>query len=282
MKIGKINKLVVEGKGEDGYTLRDPESEQTAFLPNRNVDKNLKTNDLVKVFVYLDTSTQRPLANTNFPLALVDEFARLEVIEAPEFGAFLDWGIEKDLLVPGNEQKRKLRVGERALVRVCMEEGTNRIYGTTKFGKHLQNAVFDVHEKSKVDIVPVEESELGFRCIVNKKYLGLIYHSEIFERIDLGKRYRAYVKKIRTDGLLDLALQPQGARNLFESKDRVLEIIKKNSGRVSVTDKSSPEDIYDMFGMSKKSFKAAVGMLYKDRQIVIQKDGIELVNNDSE
>ena len=276
LEIGKINSLIVGSKGNDGYSLNDRESGAVAFLPLNAAPRTLKTGEEVKVFVYLDTNTKTVLATSTLPKAQVGEYACLKVIEAPEFGAFLDWGLEKDLLVPGNEQKIKLRVGDWALVRICLEEGTNRVFGTTKLGKYLETTNSDIVENGKVTIVPVQESDLGLRCIVNKKYIGMLYHSEIFEKVEFDKSYRGYVKKIRTDGLVDLALQPQGARNLFESKDRVLAIIKRNAGKISITDKSNPEDIYDMFGMSKKTFKAAVGMLYKDRKIVINKDGIEL------
>lgn len=276
LQIGKENKLIVNSKGSDGYSLKPHESDEPIFLPLRHAKKEHKKGDELDVFVYIDTNTERLLASEDIPKAQVGEYACLQVVEAPEFGAFLDWGLEKDLLVPGNEQKIKLRVGEWALVKVCLEEGTNRIYGTTKLGKHLMATEFDIEEKSKVEIVPVEESDLGYRSIINKKYIGMLYKSEVFEKIHLDKRYRGYVKKIRQDGLVDLALQPQGARNLFESKDKVLLIIKKEGGKVSITDKSSPEDIYEMFSMSKKTFKAAVGMLYKDRAILINKDSIEL------
>ncbi|MBC75995.1 MAG: hypothetical protein CME64_08255 [Halobacteriovoraceae bacterium] len=276
LQIGKVNKLIVNSKGTDGYSLRPEASEEQVFLPLRHAPKELKIGEKLEVFVYLDTNTERLLASGAIPKAQVGEYACLQVVEAPEFGAFLDWGMEKDLLVPGNEQKVKLRVDDWALVKICLEEGTNRIYGTTKLGKHLEATDFDIEENSKVDIVPVQHSDLGYRTIINKKYLGMLYKSEVFQQIELDKRYRGYVKKIRQDGLVDVALQPQGARNLFESKDKVLLEIKKHGGKIPLTDKSSPEDIYEMFAMSKKTFKAAVGMLYKDRKIVINKDSIEL------
>lgn len=276
LNIGKVNKMVVDSKGSDGYSLVEPASGEAAFLPLHQAPRELRTKQEIKVFIYVDTNTERVLASPKIPKAQVGEYACLEVVEAPEFGAFVNWGMDKDLLVPGNEQKIKLKVGDYALVRICMEEGTKRIFGTTKLGKYIEDSVFDIEENSKVDVVPVEESDLGFRSIINGKYIGMLYHSEVFEEVHLDKRYRGYVKKIRTDGLVDLALQPQGARNLFESKDKVLGIIKKNGGKIELTDKSAPQAIYEMFGMSKKTFKAAVGMLYKDRRIVINKDSIEL------
>ncbi len=278
LQIGKVNKMVIISKGREGYSLEEAQSGEVAFLPLAIAPRDLKIRDEIQAFVYPDTNTKRLLASPTLPKAQVGEFAQLRVIETQEFGAFLDWGMDKDLLVPGNEQKIKLREGDYALVRVCLEEGTNRVFGTTKFGKYLLDAQFDIDEKSKVDIIPAEEGEIGYRCIINRKYLGMIYHSEIFEPIELGKKYRGFVKKLRNDGLVDVAMQRQGVGNLFDSKDRVLAIIKSRGGKVSLTDKSSPEDISELFGMSKKSFKAAVGMLYKERKVVINKDGIEVVN----
>ncbi|MEX0798413.1 MAG: S1-like domain-containing RNA-binding protein [Bacteriovoracaceae bacterium] len=281
IEIGKINKLIVEGAGSEGFTLRDADSDAQVFMPRALLSPtfgagSLKTNEEIEAFVYLDSNNQRMLASPQAPVAVVGEFAHLRVVEVQEFGAFLDWGIAKDLLVPGNEQKIKLRAGDWALVRICLEQGTNRVYGTTKLGKHIEGSQFDVEENDKVNLVPVEETELGYRCIINKKFIGMIYHNEIFSPVKIGKTYPAFVKKVREDGLVDAAMQVQGVRNLFESKTKVLEIIKENGGKVSLTDKSPPEQIQALFGMSKKSFKSAVGMLYKERLISIKKDGIEL------
>lgn len=279
LQLGKVNKMVVNAKGREGYSLGHPETDEVAFLPQAIAPRELKIRDELKVFVYKDANSHRVLASPNLPKAEVGEFAWLRVVEAPEFGAFLDWGTDKDLLVPGNEQKIKLHVGDYALVRVCLEEGTDRVFGTTKFGKYLQSMDIELQEKDKVTIVPVEESDLGFRCILNRKYIGMIYQNEIFEHVEIGRPYRAFVKNVRPDGLIDVALQRQGVGNLFDSKDRILAIIKSRGGEIGLNDKSSPEDIYDMFGVSKKTFKAAVGMLYKERKILIKKDGIELVKS---
>lgn len=281
IEIGKVNTLTIESKGGEGYSLKSSDSDEQVFMPHtflNGASGAYKIRDQIKAFVYPDSNNQRMLASPEIPYAVAGEYAFLRVVETQEFGAFLDWGISKDLLVPGNEQKIKLRAGDWALVRVCLEEGTNRLFGTTKLGKYIENSHFDIMEEDKVEIVPVEETDLGWRSIINKKFIGMIYHSEIFSPVREGKSYTGFVKKIRIDGLVDAALQVQGVRNLFESKDKVLDILSRNGGKVDLTDKSPPEQIKAMFGMSKKTFKSAVGMLYKARKITINPDGIEVVN----
>ena len=277
IEIGKMNTLTVESRGGEGFLLTQPESGDRAFMPNSLAGDNIKINDEIDVFVYLDSSSKRTLATSHVPYAFVGEYAYMEVIEVQPFGAFLDWGISKDLLVPGNEQKEKLRLGQKYLVRVDLEEGADRVFGSTKLGKYLDDTDFDIHENDKVEIQPVEDTELGYRCIVNRKYVGMFYHSETFTHVKLGKVYDGYVKKLRDDGLVDVSFQVQGVGNLYQSKDKVMEVLNRNKGSVGITDKSSPEQIRGLFGMSKKTFKSAVGMLYKDRKIVINKNGIEVV-----
>lgn len=216
------------------------------------------------------------IATSQIPYACVGEYAFLRVLDVEDFGAFFDWGIEKDLLVPGNEQKIKVRKHEQHLVRVCLEEETNRVYGTTKLGKYIESSEFDFAETDQVGLVPVQKTDLGYKIIINKKFIGMIYDNEIFTNIELGKAYEGVVKKIREDGLVDVALQVQGIKNLDEAKVKILEFLKESGGKSPLNDKSSPEQIKSTLAMSKKTFKSAIGMLYKDRKIQINKDGIVL------
>ncbi|MCO4754518.1 MAG: hypothetical protein KC478_08540 [Bacteriovoracaceae bacterium] len=277
IEIGKMNTLTVESKGGEGFLLTQEESGEHCFMPHSLAGENIKTNEQVDVFVYLDSNSKRLLATSEIPHAFVGEYGYMEVIDVQPFGAFLDWGINKDLLVPGNEQKEKLRLGEKYLVRVDLEEGAERVFGSTKLGKYIDDTEFDILENDKVELQPVEDTELGYRCIINRKYIGMIYHNETFTHVKLGKFYEGYVKKLREDGLIDASFQVQGVGNLFQSKDKVMEVLNRNKGSVGITDKSSPEAIRGLFGMSKKTFKSAVGMLYKDRKITINKNGIEVV-----
>ena len=261
------------------FLLKEINTENEVFMPHRLIFDEVKVNSEVSAFVYVDTNEKNLVATTEIPYAEVGEYAYLRCVQALDFGAFVDWGLEKDLLVPGNEQKEKFQPNQYYIVRICLEEGVNRIYGTTKLGKHLENTIFDVDETDRVQIVPVEKTNLGYRCIVNKKYIGMIYHNEIFKNIETEREYSGVVKKIREDGLLDLAMQVQGIQNLFEAKDKIMAILQKHEGRIETTDKSSPEEIRRVFGMSKKTFKNALGMLYKERKVLITKTEISLNSN---
>lgn len=276
IEIGKVNKLTVIRAENNSYLLRDLESGEQVYMPQNLATIHFNENDEVDTFVYMDTQDQM-VGTNHIPYAVVGEFGHLTVKEVHEFGAFFHWGTRKDLLVPGNEQKTKVAEGEDHIVRVCLEEGTNRVYGTTKLGKYIENAEFDIKDGDKVKAVPVEKSELGYRCIVNKKFIGMIYHNEIFEEVYMGQNYEAIVKKIREDGLVDLSMQKLGIRNVVESKDVILDYLKHHNGVSHLHDKSSPDDIKAALAMSKKTFKGAIGMLYKEKKIIIKKDGIELV-----
>lgn len=274
IKIGEINTLPISRETSSGYYLGDFGE---VFLPPSMAEMKLSIGDELDVFVYVDTKDQL-IATTKIPIAQVGEYAVLQVIEVKEFGAFFDLGIEKHLLVPANEQKIKVKLHERHLVRICLEEGADRIFGTTKLGKYVESADFDIDEGDQVSIVPVEKTDLGFRIIINKKFLGLIYHNEIFTEINLSETYNGFVKKIRVDGFVDVALQIQGIKNLDASKRTILAHLFKQNGKSTLNDKSSPEEIKRLLGMSKKTFKSSLGMLYKDRMVKIHDDGIELLH----
>jgi predicted RNA-binding protein (virulence factor B family) len=278
LEIGKINKLTVARETSSGYYLKDGDEFGEVFLPPKMALENISVGDEIEVFLYIDTKDM-VVATCKHPVAVVGEYALLNCIEEQDFGAFFSWGIEKDLLVPGNEQKISIRKGDEAVVRICLEEGTDRVFGTTKFGQFLDHVEFDIKENEKVKLIPVDESDLGIRVIVNKKYLGIIYHSEVFSTVKIGVEIDGYVKKLREDGLVDAALQIQGIKNLDKSKIKIMEFLIKKGGISHLHDKSSPEEISDLLGMSKKTFKSAIGMLYRDKKIIISKDGIAIVKN---
>jgi predicted RNA-binding protein (virulence factor B family) len=211
----------------------------------------------------------------------VEEFGLLRVVDTQNFGAFLDWGLEKDLFVPAKKQKTPMRINQWHLVRVCYDADSGKIFGTTKYNSFLDTLIYYFQEGDKVEVVPAEEHELGFRCILNRNFIGMIYHNEIFTDIELGETYEGYVKKIREDGLVDVALQVQGFKNLNESQIKILKVLEENGGVSDLHDKSSPDDIRQAFGMSKKTFKSAIGMLYKARKILISKTGIQLVKREN-
>lgn len=280
IKIGEINSLYVNRETDSGYYLREPNRFDEVFLPPSMAKENLKINDMVDVFVYVDNKDQL-IATTSTPHAVVGEYALMEAIDVQEFGAFFDWGIEKDLLVPGNEQKHDVKEGLDYLVRVALEEGTDRVFGTTKLGRFIEASEFDIVEGDKVKMMIAEETELGYRVVINKKFIGMIYFSEIFNPVKIGHEVDGHVKKIREDGLVDAALQIQGIKNLDQSKPKILKYLYANKGKCHLHDKSDPDEIRDLLGMSKKTFKNAIGMLYKDKRILIKKDGIELVRKNN-
>lgn len=275
LEIGKMNRLYVYNENKKNYILRVPNYDVDVELPKSEATELVNQGDILEVFVYVDNN-DKEVASLTRPVALLDEFAVVKVVESHQFGAFVDWGLSKDLLVPDTEQKERMGNNRYYIVRVCLDERTNKLYGTTKIGKYIPESQFDIAEGDKIEIIPASYEELGYRSLINRKFIGMIYHNEIFQKIEIGTPISGVVKKIRNDGLVDAALQVQGFKNIEDSQKVVLEFLRANGGKTSLHDKSSPEEIREKLGMSKKTFKNAIGMLYKERRIVIHKDGIEL------
>ncbi len=278
IELGKMNLLKVISENSSGYYLGTSDSTEEVFLPPAMAKTKYQVDSELTVFVYVD-GNGKLLATEKTPHAIVGEYALMRAVDTPHFGAFVDWGIEKDLLVPDDEQKVEIRMGEFHVIRVCLDEVTERVFGSTKLGKFIQASQFDMEVGAKVSITPVQKEELGYRAIISKKFLGMIYHNEIFSQVVIGEPLEGVVKKLRNDGLIDAALQVQGVQNLFDSKDKILDMLSKCGGKSDLHDKSKPEEIREALGISKQSFKNALGMLYRDRKILIKKDGIELVED---
>jgi predicted RNA-binding protein (virulence factor B family) len=287
IEIGKMNRMVVSRETKSGYYLIstevDPDDyydEGEVFMPPSMGPYKVKMGQEINVFVYKDTQGKL-IATSDTPFAVVGEFANMRAISVEDFGAFFDWGIDKDLLVPGNEQKVRVRKYDRYIVRVCLEEETGRVFGTTKLGKYIENSQFDFSKNDKVNISPAIETDLGYKVIINKRFIGMIYFNEIFQEVKINAEYVGIVKKIRTDGLVDVSLQAQGVQNLKDAKDIVLDYLQKSGGFSDLNDKSSPEEIQKALSMSKNTFKSAIGMLFKDNKIEIlrgPKRGIKLLS----
>lgn len=278
IEIGFMNELIVQRKDNEGYYLQDNLSDDEAFMPQANCEESLDINQRVEVFVYLDNDNKM-IASLKMPLAFVGEFGVMSAVESIQVGAFFDWGISKNLFVPDTEQRQNIYPGDIEIIRVCLDERTEKVYGTTKIGKYIKSTEFNKYglkEGDKVTITPVRKEELGYRCLINKNFIGMIYHNEIFKKITVGIPLNGVVKKLRDDGLVDAALQVQGFQNLINSKDKILAYLKENGGKSHLHDKSSPQDIRDILGMSKQTFKNTIGMLYRERKIVITKTGIYL------
>lgn len=274
IELGKINSLKVVRVAEQGFYL-EALDENSVLLPNAYIKNDMQIDSVVDVFVYTD-SEDRLVSTTLKPYAMKDEFAYLEIVDSAKFGAFADIGLAKDLLVPKNRQSSSFSVGGRKVIRVVEDERTNRLIGTEKFSQYLSKEIKDLKEKDEVDILLYSKTPLGFKVIVNNLYDGLIYHSEIFQKANIGDTKRAYIKNIREDGKIDLSLQKVGQKKSSENFEKVLDILKENGGELDFTYKSDAEDIKNTFSMSKKAFKASLTKLLADEKILLTEKSIKI------
>ncbi len=277
--LGQKNLLKAAWKVDFGMYLEGDE-EGKILLPNRYVPEGLEVGDEVEVFVYLDNEERR-VATTLEPKAMVGDFAYLEVAWVNEFGAFLDWGLMKDLFCPFREQKKRMEEGRSYIVHVHLDEESYRIMASAKVEKWLENDKLKEEKLlsvgDKVSALIWQKTDLGFKAIIDNKYGALLYDSQVFKDIHTGDRVDAYVTKIRPDGKIDIALQPSGRLHTEDFAEQLLRYLQYRGGRCRLGDKSSAEDIKEQFGVSKKTYKRAIGDLYKRRLIAINDDGIELV-----
>ncbi len=274
MKIGEYNNLKVLRFTSVGIFLGDQDGNDI-LLPNKYVPERISIDDEIKVFVYKD-SEDRPIATTLEPLITVNHFASLKVKEVSTVGAFMEWGLEKDLLVPYSEQKSEMEDGYWYMVYLAYDEKTDRLVASTKVNQFFSNNTQELSIGQEVDLLIGEKSDLGFQAVINQRYGGLIYHNEIFKTVKLGQQMKGWIKQIREDGKVDLSLQPLGYSGIEPNAQQLLELIREKGGFLSLTDKSEPEEIYLLCQMSKKNFKKAIGSLYKQRLVSLEKDGIKL------
>lgn len=274
IQIGEYNTLTILREKEPGLFLSDEEDNEV-LLPNRYVPKEFKIWDKLKVFVYLDNE-ERLVAVTDKPYIKRGDFAVLRCSQVSEYGAFLDWGMVKELFCPFKEQSFKMKNGGWYLVYCYVDEKTDRLIASSKTNKFLSNKELTVEQFEEVDIIVSHPSEIGMNVIVNKKHSGLIFNDSIFQDLSVGDKLKGIVKKIRKDNKLDIALGQVGYRNIEPNTEVIMQELEDNSGFIDLTDKSSPEEIKEVFQMSKKSFKKAIGSLYKQKLITIKEDGIHL------
>ena len=273
-ELGKINSLLINRFTANGAYLALHEGGEL-LLPKSYLTGEEKEGEELEVFVYTD-SEDRPVAVTNRPVALLDEFAVMETKEVTGIGAFMDWGLQKDLFVPKAEMGRSMEVGEKYLVRVCRDYRTDRLIGVTKYEDFLLEDTQGFEPGQSVEALVFEESELGYKVLIENNFEGLLYKNETFKNIELGDKVKAFIKKRREDGKLDLQLTPLGRDKYEEGAEKVLEVLKVRKF-LPLHDKSSPESIKELLGMSKKHFKQSIGQLYKAKKITITDAGIELV-----
>lgn len=272
MEIGKYNKLKVIKAVDFGVYL-DGGNNIEILLPRRYVPHHLSAGDDIEVFIYHDNEG-RLIATTDKPAGVVGEFVFMKVRDTSAVGAFLDWGIMKDLLVPFHEQKTGMKKGESYLVYIYSDFITKRIVASSRIDKFLDNIPPAYQKNEEVDILVAEKTELGYKVIINNLYWGLLYHNEIFGRISIGEKCKGYIKEIRADDKIDVSLYPLGYEKVDPVSKKIMEVLDENNGYLPVNDKSDAVEIYSLFSCSKKSFKKAIGSLYKQRCIVIENDGI--------
>ncbi|MCI6213943.1 CvfB family protein [Bacteroides heparinolyticus] len=276
IELGKFNKLEVVKEVEFGMYL-DGGEEGEILLPLRYVPEECKVGDKLNVFIYLDNE-ERLVATTLTPLVQVGQFACLEVAWVNQYGAFLDWGLMKDLFVPFREQKLKMQVGRKYVVHAHLDDESYRIVASAKVERYLSKERAAYQPGEEVEILIWQKTDLGFKAIIEHQYGGLLYESEIFRPLQAGMTLKAYVKQVREDGKIDLMLQKPGAGKVEDFAVTLLEYIREQGGTTSLNDKSSAEDIYAVFGVSKKTFKKAVGDLYKKQLVILEDNKIRIRN----
>ena len=274
--IGEYSELTILRETSVGLFLGDDEGEDV-LLPNKYCPEKFDIGDKLRVFVYLDYE-ERKVATNLTPKINLHEFALLEVTAVANVGAFLDWGMEKNLMVPFKEQRQKMEVGRWYIVYLDIDEQTNRLYASNRIEKRLQNKELTVAEGDEVEVLVFQKTDIGFSVIVNNAHKGLLFKNEVFTELRVGDKVTGYVKKIREENKIDIALQPSGYTNFIEgTSEDVYRTLVDNRGFLAVTDKSAPAMVYEKFGISKKAFKKAVGDLYKQRKITIEEGGIRVV-----
>ena len=279
IKLGDYNTLKIVKSVDFGLYL-DGGEEGEILLPQRYVTNDMKIGNEVTVFIYLDQE-ERPVATTETPYAKVGEFVSLEVAWVNQFGAFLNWGLMKDIFCPFREQKKRMEQGQRHIVYIKVDEDSYRLMATAKVEKYLTTPIITdlplLQHGAEVDILVWQKTDLGFKVIVNNKFQGLIFENQIFQPLHSGLKLKAYVDHVRQDGKIDIVLQPTGRQQTLDFAETLLRYLYENDGYCNLGDKSPAELIYDRFQVSKKSYKKAVGDLYKRRLITIEPDGIRLV-----
>lgn len=275
IEIGVYHTLTILRDTEPGLFLGDQEGNEV-LLPNRYVPKTFEIDDTIEVFVYLDNE-ERPVATTDKPYITKGDFALLRCNQVTKYGAFLDWGLVKQLFCPFKEQVFKMKEGNWYLVYCYEDEETNRLVASSRTNKFLDNSELTVSKFEEVDLIISHPSDKGMNVIVNKKHLGLVYSDDIFKELSIGDRVKGIVKKVRHDNKLDISLGQIGYKSIEPNAEAVLKELKASGGYLSLNDKSTPEEIKDILQMSKKNFKKAIGSLYKQRLIDIKPDGIYLV-----
>jgi predicted RNA-binding protein (virulence factor B family) len=274
IKVGEYNTLRVARAFDFGMYLG--EDKDVVLLPKRFIPHGVEVGDMLKVFVYHD-SENRLIATTQHPIGIVGDIVNLKVVSVTNQGAFMDWGLMKDLFVPKSKQLMGMRVGGNYLVKIYLDEQTGRVAATEKIEPFLSNETLTVKEQEPVDLLVYRRTDIGYTVIINNQHTGVLHFNDIFQEIQVGDSLKGFIKNIREENKIDVAIGKMGYQRVEDEAGKVLRLLQENNGYLPYNDKSSPEDIYSFFGMSKKTFKMTTGNLYKSRKIIFTQTGIKLV-----
>ena len=272
VKIGEYNVMKVIKERSMGVFLED--GKEGILLPKRFVPQGTKTGDELKVFLYHD-SEDRPIATTQKPIGVLGDIVKLKVVSVTNQGAFLDWGLMKDLFIPKSKMKNFMIPNGEYLVKIVMDEKTGRVAATEKLEPFLSNDNLTVKEKDLVDLIVYRKTDIGYEVIINNLHTGVLHNNEIYRNIQVGDRFEGFIKHIRPDNKIDVVAGKPGYTRVEDESGKILRLLKESNGYLPYYDKSSPEEIYDVFGMSKKTFKMVTGRLYKERKLIFTDTGIK-------
>jgi uncharacterized protein len=276
INVGKTNLLTITRETTSGWYLSDDDNNEV-LLPISSKKGKMTVGEKIMIFAYKD-SENRIIATTQMPYAEIYSFAFLRVTSITEVGAFLDWGIEKDLFMPFKEQAPNMEEGNMYVVYICLDEETDRIIASAKIDNFISNERLQVEVGDEVELMVFSESPLGYSCIIDQMHRGLIYRNDIYQEIHVGEELTGYVKNIRQDNLIDLSLQKPGFKNVLSATDTILEYLRHHNGVMKLHDKSTPEEIVKELSMSKATFKKSIGVLYRHRKVLIKPDGVHLTD----
>jgi len=286
--LGEINTLLIKRDTDHGFFLvpsrtKEEICEQSdteayeVLLPNAYITDDMQLDDEIEVFIYTD-SEDRLVATTDYPKALINEFAFVKVVDVAPFGAFVDIGLPKHLLVPNNKQKNKFHVGDKRIIRVMKDEQTNRLIGIEKITSFLSSDTKHFKKNQEVKVLVISKTPLGFKVIVDNNYEGMLYTNEVFCKLFTGDTKKAYIKTIREDGKLDISLQAIGKNAKKDAgSEKILELLQKNNGSLPFTYKSDADEIVKVFNISKKNFKSSLTLLIEAKKISLDEFGIQLI-----
>ncbi len=274
IKVGEYNTLRVARAFDFGMYLG--EDKDVVLLPRRFIPQGVEVGDMLKVFVYHD-SENRLIATTQQPIGIVGDIVNLQAVSVTNQGAFMDWGLMKDLFVPKSKQLMGMRVGGYYIVKIYLDEQTGRVAATEKIEPFLSNEHLTVKELEPVDLLVYRRTDIGYTVIINNLHTGVLHFNDIFQEIGVGDRLKGYIKNIREENKIDVGIGKVGYQRVEDEAGKVLRLLKENNGYLPYNDKSDPEDIYSFFGMSKKTFKMTTGNLYKSKKLIFTQTGIKLV-----